>query len=186
MPLTDTGSAEEAGREREAPLIRGARAGDTKAFEQLYRLHVGRVYALCLRMTARTELAEDLTQDAFVKAWQSLDSFRGDSAFGTWLHRLAANVVIDHQRKQKSWFSRFSSTDDEDFVEPAAPRESHGLRRDLDSAIAQLPPGARTVFVLHDVAGWQHDEIAERTGTAVGTCKAQLHRARKLLQEWLS
>lgn len=169
----------------EAPLIRGARAGDTRAFEALYRRHVGRVYGLCLRLTAKPETAEELTQDAFIRAWESLDGFRGDSAFGTWLYRLTANVVIDYQRKQRSWFSRFSSTEEDGFIEPWV-EVSHGERRDLDKAIAKLPAGARTVFVLHDVEGWQHDEIAAHTGTAVGTCKAQLHRARKLLQEWLT
>lgn len=169
----------------EAPLVRGARAGDVRAFEALYRRHVGRVYGLCLRLTGKPETAEDLAQESFIRAWEKLDLFRGDSAFGTWLYRLSANVVIDYQRKQRSWFSRFVSTEDEGFVEPWT-EVKHGLRRDLDAAIASLPPGARTVFVLHDVEGWQHDEIAARTGTAVGTCKAQLHRARKLLQEGLS
>lgn len=187
MPSIESEPAAQAeARQAEAALIRGAKAGDTRAFEQLYRRHVGKVYALALRMTGKPELAEELAQDAFVKAWESLEAFRGDSAFGTWLYRLSANVVIDHQRKQKSWFSRFSSTEDEDYVEPAAPAADHGTRRDLDAAIARLPSGARTVFVLHDVAGWQHEDIAVRTGTAVGTCKAQLHRARRLLQEWLS
>lgn len=181
----DTGICPETGASEDAPLIRGARAGDTRAFEALYRRHVGRIYGLCLRLTATPELAEELTQETFIKAWQNLAGFRGDSAFSTWLFRLAANLVIDHQRKQRSWFSRFSSTDDEGFIEPWH-EPVDGVRRDLEAAIAKLPSGARTVFVLHDVEGWQHDEIANHTGTAVGTCKAQLHRARKLLKEWLS
>lgn len=169
----------------DGPLVRSARDGDRRAFEALYRRHVGRVYGLCLRLTGHIANAEELTQDAFVRAWSSLDSYRGDAAFGTWLYRLTANVVIDHQRKQRSWFSRFSSIDDESFIEMGH-EIAHGDRRDLEAAIAKLPKGARQVFVLHDIEGWQHDEIAEKTGTAVGTCKAQLHRARKLLQECLS
>lgn len=168
----------------DAPLVRAAREGDKHAFEALYRRHVGRVYALCLRLTGHAANAEELTQDAFVRAWTRLEHFRGEALFATWLYRLTANVVIDHQRKQRSWFSRFSSMDDEGFIEPSH-EIALGERRDLEAAIAKLPKGARQVFVLHDIEGWQHDEIAARTGTAVGTCKAQLHRARQLLQGWL-
>jgi RNA polymerase sigma-70 factor (ECF subfamily) len=171
-----------------APLIAAARAGDRRAFEALYRLHVGRVYALCLRLTARVDAAEDMTQEAFVRAWQRLDGFRGDSAFATWLHRLTVNVVLDQWRSQRSWFRRTTAIDDDADIAAMehAPRIGNADRHDLESAIRRLPPGARTVFVLHDVEGWQHDEIAARGGIAVGTSKAHLHRARQLLKEWLS
>ena len=129
-----------------------------------------------------------MTQEAFVRAWQRLSSFRGDSAFGTWLHRLTVNVVFDEQRSQRPWFRRLSRIDDDAEVVAIeqAPVVSNADQHDLESAIRRLPPAARTVFVLHDVEGWQHDEIAARTGIAVGTSKAHLHRARQLLKEWLS
>jgi RNA polymerase sigma factor (sigma-70 family) len=170
----------------DAPLIDAARNGDRRAFESLYRMHVGRVYALCLRLTAHVETAEELTQEAFVRAWQRLGSFRGDSAFGTWLHRLTVNVVFDEQRSRRPWFRRLTSIDDADEVAALEHPGSSADRHDLESAIRRLPRGARTVFVLHDVEGWQHDEIASRGGIAVGTSKAHLHRARQLLKEWLS
>jgi RNA polymerase sigma-70 factor, ECF subfamily len=172
----------------EAQLIEAARAGESRCFEALYRMHVGRVYALCLRLTAHVETAEELTQEAFVRAWQRLASFRGDSAFATWLHRLTVNVVLDKWRSQRPWFRRLTSIDDDDGVGEIEQREpiSDADHHDLESAIRRLPPGARTVFVLHDIEGWQHGEIASRGGIAVGTSKAHLYRARQLLKEWLS
>ncbi len=168
----------------DALLVAAARSGDRRAFEALYRLHVGRVYALCVRLTAHVQAAEDLTQEAFVRAWQRLSSFRGDSTFGTWLHRLTVNVVLDQRRAQRPWLR---IDDDADFALPEQfNRVENADRHDLESAIRRLPPGARTVFVLHDVEGWRHDEIALRGGIAVGTSKAHLHRARQLLKEWLS
>jgi RNA polymerase sigma-70 factor (ECF subfamily) len=169
-------------------LLGAARGGDRRAFESLYRQHVGRVYAICLRLTANVQSAEDLTQEAFVRAWHRLAGFRGDSAFATWLYRLTVNVVLDQQRAQRPWFRRLVAIDDatEVVASEPAPVVSSADQHDLESAIRKLPPAARTVFVLHDVEGWQHDEIAARTGTAVGTSKAHLHRARQLLREWLS
>ena len=166
-------------------LLEAARDGDRRAFESLYRQHVGRVYAICLRLTANVQSAEDLTQEAFIRAWHRLAGFRGDSAFATWLYRLTVNVVLDQQRAQRPWFRRVVAIDDTTEVVPA-PVVCNADQHDLESAIRKLPPAARTVFVLHDVEGWQHDEIAARTGTAVGTSKAHLHRARRLLKEWLS
>jgi RNA polymerase sigma-70 factor, ECF subfamily len=172
----------------DARLIEAARAGDRHAFESLYLQHVGRVYAVCLRLTAHVQTAEELTQEAFVRAWQRLSSFRGDSAFATWLHRLTVNVVLDQQRAQRPWFRRLVAMDDaaEVVASEHARVVSNADQHDLESAIRRLPAAARTVFVLHDVEGWQHAEIAARTGTAVGTSKAHLHRARQLLKEWLS
>ena len=182
------GGAELAVPREDARLIEAARGGDRHAFESLYSQHVGRVYAICLRLNANVQTAEELTQEAFVRAWQRLSSFRGDSAFGTWLHRLTVNVVLDQQRAQRPWFRRVVAIDDA--VEVVASEQarvtSSADQHDLESAIRKLPPAARTVFVLHDVEGWKHDEIAARTGTAVGTSKAHLHRARQLLKEWLS
>jgi RNA polymerase sigma-70 factor (ECF subfamily) len=164
-------------------LVRRAQAGDTAAFEGLYRVHVGRVYALCLRLTGDRMSAEELTQDAFVRAWERLDTFRGESAFFSWLYRLTVNVVLGERRANRRYTLRFVSVDDEP-AHSAAPRPA-GLRMDLDQAIAALPPGAREVFVLHDVEGYKHEEIAGMTGLAAGTSKAHLHRARRLLREHL-
>lgn len=169
----------------ETPLVRRAQAGEVTAFEALYRAHVGRIHALCLRMTGDRVSAEDLTQEAFIRAWQRLDSFRGDSAFYSWLYRLAVNVVLGDFRVKKRLAERVTSSEDVSDLPLAAPERPAGLRMDLDQAIAALPPGAREIFVLHDVEGYKHEEIAEMTGLATGTSKAHLHRARRLLREQL-
>ncbi len=166
-------------------VIQRAQRGDTRAFEQLYREHSGRVYAVCLRIVADRGRAEELTQDVFVRAWQSLASFRGESAFSSWLHRVAVNVVLVDFRTQKRYAARVASTDDLTRFDRGESEYQSGEHLDLEKAIAALPPQARAVFVLHDVEGYRHEEIAERMGTAVGTSKAQLHRARKLLREAL-
>jgi RNA polymerase sigma-70 factor (ECF subfamily) len=173
--------------------VNRAQEGDQAAFEQLYRDHVGRVYGLCLRMTADTGRAEELTQDVFLRAWTKLSTFRGDAAFSTWLHRLTVNVVLADKRSQGKRWALLKGTDE---LEPyeglaakagtMAPEEApKGVGMDLEQAIAALPDGARKVFVLYEIEGYRHEEIAEATGTAVGTSKAQLHRARKLLREAL-
>lgn len=162
----------------------GARAGDVAAFEELYRATVGRVHCLCLRMCRDPQLAEELTQESYIRAWQKLATFRGDSQFSTWLHRIAVNVVLGHFRSSGRRLDAVSG-DEVEPVEPAAPAVA-GLAFDLERAIAALPTGARTVFVLHDVEGYTHDEIAQMAGVAVGTSKAQLSRARALLRKALS
>jgi len=162
-----------------------AQAGDLDAFERLYRSHVARVYALCLRLTANRHAAEELTQDAFVRAWERIRSFRGQSAFSTWLHRLTVNVVYSAHRSNARREERTMEVEDLEAYSPAARPERPAERMDLEEAIAKLPPGARRIFVLHDVEGYQHDEIAAMTGLAVGTSKAQLHRARRMLREML-
>src|SRR5882757_4435685 len=177
----------------EPDLVRRAQQRDTAAFASLYRAHLGRVYALCLRMTADVRLAEELTQQAFIGAWEKLPAFRGESAFGSWLHRLAVNTVLMAFRARSRLNARVVFTDDPAAFEtpPLASAirpelvARAGTRLDLEQAIAALPPQARTIFVLHDVEGWQHDEIAEKLGLATGTSKAQLHRARNLLKEAL-
>jgi len=169
----------------ETLLVRRAQAGDVTAFEALYRAHVGRIHALCLRMTGERATAEDLTQEAFIRAWQRLDSFRGDSAFYSWLYRLAVNVVLGDFRVKKRMTERVANSEDVSDLPLAATDRPAGLRMDIEQAIAALPPGAREIFVLHDVEGYKHEEIAEMTGLATGTSKAHLHRARRLLRERL-
>ena len=164
-----------------------ARAGDRLAFEQLYRSHCDRIYALCWRMCGGDRaLAEDMVQEAFIRAWNKLDLFRGDSKFGTWLHRLTVNVVLSDRRIRVKRLQRereFSGNLERVLV---GDRDVFaGLRKDLEAAIAGLPERARTVLVLYDIEGYQHNEIAEMTGMAVGSSKAQLHRARKLVREVL-
>ena len=176
----------------ERSLAQRAQRGEVDAFETLYRAHVPRVFAVCLRMCGERVRAGELTQDVFVHAWERLASFRGEAAFGSWLHRLAVNVVLTSLRAERRRTTRVALGDDG----PDAAWEERGgdmrdpdgteTRIDLERAIASLPPGARTVFVLHDIEGYRHDEIARLTGTAAGTMRAQLHRARKLLMERLS
>lgn len=175
-----------------AEWARRARDGDVQAFERLYRAHVARIYALALRMTTDPARAEDLTQDAFVRAWDRLSSFRGDSAFGTWLHRLAVNVVLGDLRARGRWQEEGLEDKEADPQDPAKDRRElrtpptrPGEKVDLERAVAELPPRARTVLVLHDIEGYRHREIAELTGVTEGTSKAQLSRARRLLREAL-
>jgi RNA polymerase sigma-70 factor (ECF subfamily) len=160
--------------------------GDAAAFERVYNAHVPRVHGLARRM-AGPDAADELTQDVFVRVWQKLSSFRGESAFATWLHRLAVNVIIERFRTLGTARDRFLS-DSEAVLDMAhAPARSRpDLGMDLDAAIEQLPPGARTVFVLHDVEGYRHEEIATMLGVSAGTSKSQLHRARHTLRALLN
>jgi RNA polymerase sigma-70 factor (ECF subfamily) len=166
-------------------LISAAQLGDETAFRSLYDLSVDRVYALCLRLAADPGLAEELTQDVFVRAWERLRSFRGESAFSTWLHRLAVNVVLTEKRTRGRREKRVFPAGELEDLEGAGSPPSPGTRLDLEQAIGRLPPGARAVFVLHDIEGYQHEEIAQMSGLAEGTSKAQLFRARRLLREML-
>lgn len=168
----------------DGPLVRSAGGGDAIAFEALYRRHSGRVHGVILRLVGgNAGRAEDLTQEAFVRAWQALPSYRFESAFSTWLHRLAVNTALMELRARKS---RPQSSDDEDALDNVGVVDSAGhvtaLSMDLERAVATLPPRARAVLVLHDVEGWKHEEIAAELGMAVGSSKAQLHRARGLLR----
>jgi RNA polymerase sigma-70 factor (ECF subfamily) len=166
-----------------AELVSRACRGDVGAFEDLYRQHVGRVYGLCLRMTGHPQLAEDLTQDTFVNAWRSLPGYEGRSSFSTWLHRIAVNAVLAKSRSPQGR-NEVSMTDDAgeqvEFEAHAAMDEATPI--DVERAIAALPPGARDIVVLHGIYGYSHEEAATMLGVAVGTCKAQLHRARHLMR----
>lgn len=157
--------------------------GDRAAFERLYRRHNGRIYALCLRMTANRALAEDSTQDAFIQAWRKLSEFRGDAAFSSWLHRIAVNVVLTHQRRQSREQAGLAAAAGDAMLEHAA--EPRRDTEALEAAIAGLPTRARHVFVLVGVCGYTHEEAGDALGIAAGTCKAQLHRARQLLADRL-
>jgi RNA polymerase sigma-70 factor (ECF subfamily) len=166
-------------------LVRRALDGDLSAFEHLYRENVNRVYALALRMTADATQAEDMTQEVFVRAFEKLSTFRGESSFATWLHRLAVNLVIQNRRSDIRRLARVTPQEDLDSFDRGRHDVATEPRIDLERAIATLPPGARAVFLLHDVEGFKHEEIARRTGAAVGTVKAQLFRARRLLRKVL-
>lgn len=163
--------------------VRRAQAGDADAFAALYRAHVGRVHAVCLRLEGDPAAAEERTQDVFVRAWDQLPGFRHESAFGTWLYRLAVNVVLAHRRTEWRRDMRVTVVEEPELLE--SPKLSHdpAVALDLESAMATLPPGARAVFVLYDIEGYGHAEIAEMTGIAEGTSKAQLFRARRLLRK---
>ena len=166
----------------DADDVRAAAAGDREAFQRLYRLHVGRVHGAVYRLAGYDHArAEDLTQDAFVRAWQKLPGFRHESAFGTWLYRLAVNVALMDIRARSA--DPVSVLDDEQLPDPGQLPFCAAEREELQRAIGQLPPRARAVLVLHDIEGWRHDEIGQALGMAVGTSKAQLHRARGLLRK---
>ena len=166
-------------------LVLAAQGGDENAFRSLYDRTVERIYALCLRLSADPGQAEELTQDVFVQAWKRLATFRGESAFPTWLHRLAVNVVFAEKRATGRRERRVVPVAELEDLESPGRSPWPGTRMDLDAAIAALPAGARAVFVLHDVEGYRHEEIAELSGVATGTSKAQLFRARRLLREML-
>jgi RNA polymerase sigma-70 factor (ECF subfamily) len=166
--------------------IRRAQAGDVNAFEPLYREHAGRIYALCLRLQAGDSAdATELMQDVFIKAWRRLATFRGDCAFSSWLHRLAVNTMLENARTDQRRVARVLSMEDTSLLPGSARSSGVELKMDMEDAIASLPKGARLAFVLHDVEGYQHQEIAEQLSVSVGTVKAQLHRARRLLRERL-
>jgi RNA polymerase sigma-70 factor (ECF subfamily) len=167
-------------------LAQKAGTGDLAAFEELYRRHFRRVYSLCLRMTANPEEAEDLAQETFIQLFTKIGSFRGDSAFTTWLHRMTVNQVLMHFRRRKSR-PEYTTPEGETPVQIVQGTENQNKmpvvdRIVLEDAITKLPPGYRTVFVLHDVEGHEHNEIAEMLGISEGTSKSQLHKARLKLR----
>jgi len=173
-------------------LIALAKQGDEEAFASLFETHKRRVYSLCLRMTGNTTEAEDLTQEAFLQLFRKISTFRGESAFSTWLHRLAVNVVLMHLRRKGL---QQVSLDEPDASQDEPVKRDYGDddrrllgsvdRIGLSQAIEELPPGYRAVFVLHDIEGYEHNEIAEIMNCSVGNSKSQLHKARMKLRDWL-
>lgn len=184
--LADEGRVETDKWAAERAVVRRAQAGELAAFEQLYRENLRRVYALCYRLSGEATLAEELAQDVFVRAWQKLGSFRGESAFSSWLYTLTVNVALSERRARRRRTARVMATEDPTVFEKPEEPPRPELGVDLERAMQALPPGARAVFVLHDVEGYRHDEIAALIGVATGTSKAQLHRARRLLREVLT
>ena len=170
-------------RTDEADWIARAQRSDAGAFESLYRMHIDKVYGLCLRMTGNVAEAEDCAQEAFIQAWNKLGKFRGDSAFATWLHRIAVNSVLGRMRKSKREQDRMRLVTDTGGARAAI--ADSGELRDLAAAVDRLPQGARQVFILYAVYGYSHAETANMLGIAAGTSKAQLHRARQLLAQQL-
>jgi RNA polymerase sigma-70 factor (ECF subfamily) len=183
LPERDAVAVTNVGGDR-ADIVRRAQRGDVDAFEELYRAHAGRVLSLCRRMVGDEARARELVQDIFVRAWEALPSFRGQSALGTWLHRLAVNLVLASMRRAGRDDERMVGADDElGAVDSLADRVDSQI--DLDAALLLLAPGARVVFVLHDIEGYSHEEIAQMTGIAAGTARAQLWRARRALMRRL-
>ena len=184
----------QSGELTEAEAIRRAQQGDADAFERIYRLHSRRVYALCLRMVGNTAEAEDLTQEAFLQLFRKIGTFRGESAFSTWLHRLAVNVVLMRLRKKTISATSLDEQSESD-EESSTPKKDVGTedlrlsgsvdRVNLDRAVRQLSPGYRSIFVLHDVQGYEHNEIAAIMKCSIGNSKSQLHKARMRLRELL-
>lgn len=169
-----------------APDVLHAARGDRRAFERLYETHVRRVYGLCLRMAGNQERADELTQDIFIRVWDKLPQFRGESAFSTWLYRLAVNVVLESRRSARRNDARHTDATLDSTPEPLVNGASVEGRLDLAKAMATLPPGARAVFALHDIEGYKHEEIAVLLKITPGGSRAQLHRARQLLRTALS
>jgi RNA polymerase sigma-70 factor, ECF subfamily len=177
----------------EAEAIEKAKQGDAEAFQVLYEKHKRRVYSLCLRMTTNTAEAEDLTQEAFLQLFRKISTFRGESAFSTWLHRLSVNVVLMHLRKKGLPVVSLEETTQGG--EEDAPKKDIGAedlrlagsidRLRLQKAVGDLPPGYRTIFLLHDVEGYEHNEIAGLVGCSIGNSKSQLHKARMKLRDML-
>ena len=176
QPLTATDPVDE------SELISAVQLGDLTAYRRLYEIHVGMVYGLASRLLKDRAAAEDVTQEVFVKVWKDIAAFRGESKFSTWLHRVCTLTAITYLRKQRNWLKRVIANDD---MMPEVPDTSI-TSVDLESYVQRLPERARIVFVLHGIEGYRHEEIAELCNMAVGTSKAQFHRARQLLEEWMS
>jgi len=161
-----------------------AASGDGRAFERLYRTHVARIHSLVRRMMG-PDHADDVTQDVFVRAWDKLATFRAEAAFGTWLHRLAVNVILARRTTLGTERGRYDDSEDVLEVVPSRPGSAVELSLDFEHAIGRLPHGARQVFVLHDIEGYRHEEIADMLGIVEGTSKSQLHHARMALRKHL-
>lgn len=181
--MTVPNSMETGALQSETDLVRAAQRGSADAFERLYRKHGRHVYGLCLRMISDPDRAEELMQDAFVRAWDAIGSFQHKSAFGTWLHRLSVNVVLTDIRAEKRRSRRELLPGELDEFEREVKGAMPETQVDLERAIAMLPDGAKEVLVLHDIEGYRYREIAEVLGVAEGTVKSQLSRARRLVRE---
>ncbi len=166
--------------EEESQLVIRSKNGDRVAYEKLYRANIGKVYALCLRLCGQKELAEDMAQESFIRAWQKIDSFRGHSKFSSWLFRLTSNVVIGHLRKHSKW--QVDSLDEAAYDQTQSYDRPFGLAEEIDTALRCLSDSARVVLVMYEYLGYQHNEISEITGMAIGTSKTHLHRARSTLK----
>jgi len=183
--LAESRTDDPRGSSEEREDVRRATAGDVEAFERLYRTHVARIHGLTRRMMGE-EWADEVTQDVFVRAWTKLETFRGDSAFGTWLHRVAVNLVLARRKELGRSRDRFIGDGEAAVQRATGTIDRPAIRLELEAALTKLPDGARRVFVLHDVEGYRHREIAELLGVTTGTTKAQLHRARMILRQYVS
>jgi RNA polymerase sigma-70 factor (ECF subfamily) len=175
-------------QDKDFELIREARAGSSAAFRELFETHVNRIYAVCLRYSQDPDMADELTQEVFIKAWEKLDSFKFESKFSSWLYSIATNQFLMHKRSEKRFSERVDRLGeiqlrDNPLLKPSV---SNDYSIDVENALAKLPPQARLAFVLHDIEGYKHHEISEIMNIEVGTSKAHLHRARKMLREELS
>lgn len=185
LTMTDAAALPEAREGRISEEVRAAQAGDMRAFEAIYRANVGRIYALSLRLLGDRVEAETMTQDVFTHAWDRLASYRGESALSTWLQRVCVSLVLMRHRATARRLRRVETVEDLERLDPVGVSRRPEDKVDLERAIAALPEGARIVFVLYEIEGYSHAEIAERLGVAENTCKAQLHRAKRLLREVL-
>lgn len=164
-------------------MIKAVQQGDRQAYQKLYQAHIGQVFGLCYRLTSDHALAEDAAQEVFIQLWRKIGNYKGDSKFTTWLHSVASNITISYIRKQRGWVQRMFNIEDSAAMNESA-EESAGAV-DLESYVMKLPERARIVFVLHAIEGYRHEDIAKMTNMAVGSSKAQFHRAKGLLKEWM-
>lgn len=167
----------------EKELIERVKLQDKTAFKQLYDMHMPRVYALCLRLCADRSQAEDATQEVFIQLWRKIDNFKGDSKFSTWLHSVTSNITVSYIRKQRGWWQRMLNIEDSNINDKEA--EANFTDTDFEKLVYRLPERARMVFVLHAIEGYRHEQVADMLDMAIGTSKAQFHRARQLIEEWV-
>jgi len=171
------------GNKSENELISKAKKGDKQAFRSLYDEHIGRVYALCYRLTGEKGMAEDASQEVFIQLWKKLGNFDGQSQFSTWLHSVTANITISYMRKHKGWVQRMFNLENSGINE--MPAEENSTDVDLEALVIRLPERARMVFVLHAIEGYRHEDIASMLNMAVGSSKAQFFRAKQLLKDFM-
>ncbi len=177
-------SAESAfAQKSEMDLIKAVQEGDKKAYQKLYQTYIGQVYGLCFRLTSDKSLAEDAAQEVFIQLWRKIGNFKGDSKFSTWLHTVTSNITISYLRKQRGWVQRMFNIEDSEAMNFSADQGTD--LSELEAHVARLPERARIVFVLHAIEGYRHEDIADMMKMAVGSSKAQFHRAKQLLKEWM-